>query len=145
MKANFIIPIISAVLLGYLCANYVIKESKVESVNTSNTVYFLQISASNNEDNNEFKDIKNKLTIKEDKYYTYIGMTLDKDTALNIKKIYSDNNVDVYIKSKIINNNRFISELEQYDILLKNSKTKEEIDNILKTILSSYEEILNNL
>lgn len=145
MKVNFIVPIVSAIVLGYLCANYVISEYVSTTSNNDNIVYFLQVSASDKEENtNTNTNIKNQLTVKEDKYYTYIGMTLSKDEANKIKKIYKENNIDIYIKDKSINNNKFISELEQYDILLKNTNTKEEIDNVLGSILSSYEEVLNN-
>ena len=143
MKVNFIVPIVSAIVLGYLCANYIISEYVSTTSNSDNIVYFLQVSASDKEENTN-TNIKNQLTVKEDKYYTYIGMTLSKDEANKIKKIYKENNIDIYIKNKSINNNKFISELEQYDILLKNTNTKEEIDNVLGSILSSYEEVLNN-
>ena len=133
---NFIIPIISAIILGYLCANYVISEYVSTSVVAYKEVYFLELK--------DDIDIKNKLTIKEDKEYTYIGMTLSEEEANNIKEIYNKNNIDINIRKKDISNNKFLSELEQYDILLKNSTTKEEIDNVLDSILSSYEEILNN-
>lgn len=136
MKMNFIIPIISAIILGYLCANYVISEYVSTSVVAYKEVYFLELK--------DDIDIKNKLTIKEDKEYTYIGMTLSEEEANNIKEIYNKNNIDINIRKKDISNNKFLSELEQYDILLKNSTTKEEIDNVLDSILSSYEEILNN-
>ena len=143
MKINFLIPIVSAILLGYLCANFVISEYVSTAQVAEKTVYYLQISASDTEDNINNSNIKNKIVVKEDKYYTYIGMTLDKEIANKIKDIYRNYDVDVYIKEKNINN-KFISELEQYDILLKNSNTKEELDNILSSILSSYEEIINN-
>lgn len=140
---SFIIPILSAVVLGYICANYVISEYEI--IDDVNTIYFLQVSVSDKEDNSSFKDIKNKIIIKEnDKYYTYIGITMDKDIASKIKKMYRDNNIDVYIKKKKYDNDTFISQLEQYDILLKNSETKEEIDNVLNSILSTFEENLNN-
>lgn len=143
MKVNFIIPIVSAILLGYLCANFVISEYVSTNTQVDNIVYYLQISASDTEDNTTNPNIKNKIVIKEDKYYTYIGMTMDKEIANKIKDIYSNLGIDVYIKEKHLNN-KFISELEQYDILLKNASSKEEIDSILSSILSSYEEILNN-
>jgi len=43
--------------------------------------------------------------------------------------------------SKITNwPKEFISELSQYDILLKSSKTIDEISSVLSTILATYEE-----
>ena len=140
---SFIIPIVSAVILGYICANYVINE--YENPNNDNSIYFLQIGVSDKEDNDKYKDIKNKITIKENNlYYTYIGITMDKNIANKIKKIYRNNDIDIYVKKKKYDNDTFISQLEQYDILLKNVTSKQEIDNILNSILSTFEENLNN-
>ena len=144
MKTNFIIPILSEIILGYLCANYVISEYVSTTPTNDKEVYFLQISASDKEEDN-YPNIKNKVTVKEDKYYTYIGMTLDKEEANKIKELYKDKKIDIYIKKKKINNNKFISELEQYDILLKNADTIEEKNSVLGSILSSFEEFLNNI
>ena len=147
MKINYIIPVLSAVILGYLCANYVISEYNTNLDTRGSNVYFLQIASYNDYDstNDKYPDIKNKLTIKEgNKYCTYIGITMDKKEDNRIKELYSKNKIDLYIKTIKINNVSFINELEQYDVLLKNSKTKEEIDQVLRSILSSYEEILNN-
>ena len=146
MKINFLIPTLTALLLGYLCANYVINEYDSNLTKETKTAYFLQISANKNKDNNEYRDIKNKITLKEDDmYYTYIGITTLLDEANRIKKMYKDNGIDVYIKKKNLDNNNFILSLEQYDILLKSSESRKEIDNVLASILSSFEENYNNM
>ena len=135
MKTNFIIPIISAVILGYLCANYVISEYNNTSIKEDNIVYFLELDSD--------IDIKNKIVLKEDKEKTYIGMTMDKEEANKIKDMYQTDNINISIIKKNINNTSFISSLEQYDILLKNTNNRKEIDNILSSILSSFEENFN--
>ena len=143
MKKDYLIPIFIAILIGFISANYIYKEYKNTTTNNKD-IYFIQISASNTLNDNT--NTKNTLTLKEDdKYYTYIGMTSNKDIANKIKEIYKKDNIDLYIKKKNIDNINFITELEQYDILLKGTDTKEEIDNILKSILSSFEENTNNL
>lgn len=142
---KYIFPIIIAIILGYLCANYVLALYEEEKDN--NTIYFLQVGAYKNKESikDEFKNLNNKLTLKEDnKYYTYIGITSSKEEANRIKKIYKDNNIEVYIKERNIDNNSFLTELEQYDILLKNRNDFNEINSVLETILATYEEVLNN-
>lgn len=144
---KFILPIVLAIVFGYLCANYVLALYEENYDNIAN-YYFLQVGAYKNKESSidDFKSIKNKITIKEDnKYYTYIGITASKEEANYIKKLYKKNNIEVYIKEKNITNQGFIQELKQYDILLKSSKTLEEINSILSTILATYEEeVLNN-
>ncbi len=144
---KYIFPIILAIIFGYLCANYVLALYE-EGNNKDNNIYFLQVGAYKSKEStlDEFKNINNKLTLKEDdKYYTYIGITSSLKEANRIKKIYKDNKIDVYIKEKEITNNNFLSELEQYDILLKNRNDFSEINSVLETILATYEEeVLNN-
>lgn len=143
---RFIIPILLAVILGYLCANYVL--ALYEENNTTNNIYFLQVGAYKNKESiDEFKKVNNKITIKEDnKYYTYIGITSSSEEANYIKKLYKQNNIEVYIKEKSVNDISFLTKLKQYDILLKSRKTFDEINSVLETILATYEEeVLNSL
>lgn len=133
MKTNFLIPIISAVFLGYVCANFVISEYNRPQDKENNTVYFLELEK-------EDKTIKNQIILKEETNHTYIGMTMDINLAKKIKKIYEEDNIDLLIQKKNIDNISFISDLEQYDILLKNTTNRKEIDSILGSILSSFEE-----
>ena len=55
-------------------------------------------------------------------------------------KLMEANNIDISIKQLGIDNNTFYTELEQYDILLKNSKNIDEINNIFTSVLATYEE-----
>ena len=144
MKYNFLIPILLSLLLGYLCASFIlINYSDNKEVDDSKKIYFIQGGVYNNLNNSkdDFKNINNKLVIADDnKYYVYLGITYSKKMANKVNKIYKENNINTYIKEVSIDNKNFLLELEQYDILLKNSKTKEEIDSVLKTILATYEE-----
>lgn len=145
MKMNFLIPIISAVLLGYLCASFVLAE--YDNSLENNNVYFLQSGAytSLESSKDDLTNIDNKLTIKEnDKYYSYIGITASLNEAERIKKMYQDKKIDLYVKKVTIDNKEFINQLSQYEVLLKNSKTLDEINRILKVILATYEENIIN-
>ena len=144
MKYNFLIPILTAILLGYLCASFVlVKYDNSTEITNNKKVYFIQRGVYKNIESSkdDLVNIPNKLVIKEDdKYYVYIGITYTRKMADKINKIYKDNNIDTYIKEKNITNKEFLLELEQYDILLKNSKNKEEIESVLETIIATYEE-----
>ena len=150
MKYKFFVPILLALLLGYICASFIlIKYSDNKEIDIVKKVYFIQGGVYNSLDNskNDFKNINNKLILKDnDRYYVYLGITYSKKMADKVKKIYKENNINTYIKEISVDNNSFLLELEQYDILLKNSKSKGEIDSILETILATYEEdVLNDL
>lgn len=144
MKTNFLISIICAILLGYLSATFIFKEYRDSNsvFGASNTIYFLQYGVYTNPNSSNLKDTK-YIEVKEDgKYYVYIGMTTNLENAEKIKKIYQDDKKELYIKESYISNNEFVSELSQYDVLLDSSKTKEEVNSILSTILSTYEELV---
>lgn len=144
MKNNLILQIIIILLIGYVLAYYIYNRYKTNVVIGEVTpVYFLQEGVYTTD--KIINDIKvPNLTVKENKkYYTYLGMTLDKETANKIKEIYNKENINIYIKEVNMNNDTFIAELSQYDTLLKTTSNYKEITNILDTILSTYEECIN--
>lgn len=149
MKLNFVVPIICAILLGYLCASFIFNQYGMDSLvfEENKTIYYLQCGAFNTEEASlkEIKGIKDKITVKEkDKYYSYIGMTTDRKIAESIQKKYKENNIDIYIKDSYLENEDFINQLNQYDVLLKESDTIEEINSVLKTVLATFDEIILN-
>ena len=72
-------------------------------------------------------------------------MTASLNIAEKIKKLYKSENIDVYIKKENINDFSFYDQLVQYDVLLDSSNNLDEVNSVLKTILATYEENLNNL
>ena len=141
---NFLISILCALLLGYLCATFIFKEYKdSESVfGLSNTVYFLQYGVYTKKDSLDIKADK-YIELEEDgKYYIYVGMTTSMDNAQKIQENYKKKGIELYIKECYVSNNEFVRELSQYDILLSSSKTEEEMNSILSTVLASYEEFV---
>ncbi len=142
MKGQFIVPLIIIILLAFISADYVYTRYQESIGNGENTVYFLQQGVYSNED--AIQNIAaSYITIQENhKFYTYLGMTLEKSNAEKVKKLYEKKNIPVYIKPQTVSNVEFLNALSQYDILLKSTDDGEEITNILETILSTYEEIL---
>ena len=147
MKKKYVLPILCALVLGYLCANYVLALYLEDNPSSNNTIFFLQAGAYNKKESSldDLKEIENKIIVEEsDKYYMYIGITTDIKIANKISNMYKDNNINLYIKEKELKDEAFKLELEQYDILLKNAKSFEEVNTIFKTILATYEEgVLN--
>lgn len=149
MKMNLIIPIICAVLLGYLCASFIFNQYGIDSLvfNQKDNIYYLQCGAYTNNDasNIKIEGVDNKITVKEgDKYYSYIGMTSNLKIAESIKDMYKKKGIDIYIKESNLDNSNFLNQLNQYDVLLESSKNIEEINSVLKTILATYDEIVLN-
>lgn len=144
MKINFLISIMCALLLGYLCATFVFNEYKNNETvfGLSNSVYFLQYGVYTNMEKATIKVDKYIDIEEDDKHYIYVGMTTSMENAKKIQDNYKEKGIDLYIKQEYVSNNEFVSELSQYDILLSSSKTNDEMTSILSTVLSSYEEFV---
>lgn len=148
INLNLIIPIICAIMLGYLCASFIFNEYGTSSFafNEYNT-FFLQCGVYDNKDTSEkeIDGITDKITVQENnKYYSYIGMTSSYEIAKEIQNMYKEKGIDIYIKTKDIKNTEFLDQLSQYDVLLRSSNTIEEVNSVLKVILATYEELLSN-
>lgn len=144
MKMHFIVPILCICLLAILVADIVYQKYLETTIEYQGNVYFLQQGVYTDKSN--IKNITaNYITVEEEnKYYTYLGMTLNEKIANKIKDYYEKKNIPVYVKSVNITNQEFLNELGQYDILLENTDDVNQIENILETILSTYEETLKN-
>ena len=119
MKKNFVIPLIISIALGFISAQIVYSTYRDFSLN------------------DEY------LILEEDGVYNvYVGMTTDLINANKIKNLYSNKNYDTYIKPTVVNNIEFVSNLEQYDILMSEVDNEENIISINDVILSSYEEMV---
>ena len=71
-----------------------------------------------------------------------VWLTTDLSNANKIKNIYEKKNIEVYIKPTVINNIEFVSNLEQYDLLLSEVENEDNLISISDVVLSSYEEIV---
>lgn len=149
MKLKFIVPILIAIVLGFLSAKivYGLYDSSDSIFYNS---YFLQWGVYSDKEtlNKTLKEkkIDSYLIVEEDKkYYVYVGITTDKKLAEKIKEIYEKKDNKIYIKTVNLTNNEFYSNLEQYDVLLKGVNKDEDVIAINKAILASYEEMVLNI
>ena len=145
MKANLLISICCALLLGYLCANFLFSSYQETSRTTfsgENKVFFLQYGANQREISTDIQ-LDPHIEVEQDgNYYVYVGITTDYDNAKKIQDFYEQQGVELYIKEEEVASDEFFNELSQYDILLESTDTKEEITSVLATILASYEEFV---
>lgn len=142
---NFIISIICSLLLGYLCATFLFESQKSTSTTfqDENHVYFLQYTSSEQDPYNNL-DVNHILVEEGGQDYIYVGMTTLKENAKMIQEKYQSQGIELSIREGKVDSEEFVSELSQYDILLKSTKTGEEMNSVLATILSSYEEFVLN-
>lgn len=135
-----------AILFGALCGKILYDKYEDTSFvfHAEEKVYFLQEGVYSSEEslNRNTKDINPKLIIKEnDKYYVYVGISKSKDGIKKIKDVYEDKGYSIYQKEKTVDDESFLTNLSQYDILLDSAKTNDDILTIEEVVLSNYEEL----
>lgn len=145
MKKNLMIPLVISIILGFISAQIVYSTYRKNLEESSYNAYIIQIGSYNNEDSLDetFESEEDYLIVEEDgKYNVYVGITTDLVNANKIKNLYQNKNIETYIKPTVINNVEFVNNLEQYDILISEVDSEENIISISDVILSSYEEMV---
>lgn len=149
MYKKFIFSLIIAIASGTVLGHTLFEKFKEEEqtvFNYKTPVYFLREGVYDNldyalENANKFAT---KIIVKDKaKYYLYLAISKNEDNLAMIKKIYNNNNL--VVETKNINNESFLTVLDQMENLLKKTSNNEEKLTIEKVILANYEElVLNN-
>lgn len=145
MKKNFWIPLTIAIVLGFISAQIVYSTYRNNLSSSSYNAYLLQIASFENVDSisSDMKGNADYLIVNENNMYNvYVGITTDLSNANKIKNIYEKKDIEVYIKPTVINNIEFVSNLEQYDLLISEVENEDNLISISDVVLSSYEEIV---
>ena len=79
---------------------------------------------------------------QENQYYVYVGITKDKEVAEVLKHIYEKMGFQVYEKMRSLSSMEFSENVQQFDLLIKETEDEEQILTIEKVVLANYEEIL---
>lgn len=134
--------------IGAMFGNYFytnVKEKLQTTFSSGSTYYFIQEGVYTTKDIME-ENVKNITTrvvdLKNDKYYVYLGITKDYEVAQKIKSIYEEEGYQLYIKEMNLSNEEFYNNVIQFDMLIKNTNSKEEILTIEEVVLANYEEII---
>ena len=135
------------ILIGIFCSRYISNINAKGLFNSGDVYYFVQEGVYSNKKimDSDIKDIKNRAIInKNNKYYVYVGISKDLQIAKKIKKIYENKGYQLYIKELTVNSKEFSNNIDQFDLLIKNSSNDEDILTIESVVLANYEEIVNN-
>ena len=141
MNKSFVVPFIICIVLGVISAQIVYSRYKVNLEASLINAYFIKVNSSFDEElsNDDFKYL---VLEEENSFNVYVGITTDLFNANKIKSIYEEKDFDVSIVPVIVDNVEFISNLEQYDILISEVDNDNNIISINDVILSSYEEMV---
>lgn len=149
---KYLTALVICVLVGTLFGKIMFDQYQKEDTKQASTtpvenVYFFQIGVYSKLDN--LKSARelypNSVYMKkDDRYYLFVGMTKDEQNKQKLKDYFDSLSYDIYIKQMDLDNAGFLETLTEYDKLLKDANTVDEIANINKTILAKYEELVNN-
>lgn len=138
MKGNFFAYVLIAIILGFISAEVIYDDYKDGLDDNKYNAYLVQIGSFKDDDE---IDPGNYLVLEEDgTYNVYAGITTKLSNATKIKNMYERENVNTYIKPIVIDNVEFMSNLEQFDILLEEVDSKDNLISINDVIISEYEQ-----
>lgn len=144
MKKNIILITLS-VIIGVLFTFFVLNKENTYA-KEEYLVYAFQVGAFEKEENAiEYSEyLPTSIILKEDKLYkVYVAIYKDIDLINEMVVYFEDKDINVYLKSININNN-FYKLLDNYELLIKESKDKNIYNKINQSILNSYLESVNN-
>lgn len=140
MKRKKIFYLLIALFLGFVIGEVLYSDYKRELDNSKYNAYLVQIGSF--KDDIEV-DPKDYLVLFEDGVYNvYAGITTKLSNATKIKNLYAKENVSSIIKPTIIDNVEFINDLKQFDLLLSEVESDDNLISINDVIISRYEELI---
>lgn len=125
------------IIIGYILGNILFKSKidLIKNITNKEIYYFIEEKGSN----------VTKTSIKGyDNLYIKKGISRNLETANKIKSILEEQNKKVTIKEKYLTNKEFKETVTQFDNLINETQSHEEILKIEETVIATYEEILRN-
>lgn len=146
MKKTLLIGLL-LIIFGFMIGNYYFSEQNniLTSIKNIESFYVLQEGVYSNKNNIKkyTSDLAQKvIDQKGNQYYVYVGITKDKQVANKIKKIYEEKGYEINIKEKSIPSEEFLTNVTQFDLLIKATNSDDEILTIEEVVLANYEEIV---
>ncbi len=125
------------IIIGYILGSIIFK-SKIDLIKniTNKEIYYFIEEKGSNVTKTSVKDYEN--------IYIKKGISRNLETANKIKSILEEQNKNVIIKEKYLTNKEFKETVTQFDNLIKETSSKEEILKIEEVVIATYEEILRN-
>lgn len=146
MKRTIILAVVF-LTLGTICGNFLYQKApnSISVFQQDSSYYFLQEGVYTSKDvmQESIKDIPHKLVVfKDDMYYVYVGITKSKKNADKIQKIYEELGYQIHITTESLDNEEFSSNVTQFDLLVEEAESSEDVLTVEEVILANYEELI---
>jgi sulfur transfer complex TusBCD TusB component (DsrH family) len=146
MKRTIILAVVF-LTLGTICGNFLYQKApnSISVFQQDSSYYFLQEGVYTSKDvmQESIKDIPHKLVVfKDDMYYVYVGITKSEKNADKIQKIYEELGYQIHITTESLDNEEFSSNVTQFDLLVEEAESSEDVLTVEEVILANYEELI---
>ena len=146
MKRTIILAVVF-LTLGTICGNFLYQKApnSISVFQQDSSYYFLQEGVYTSKDvmQESIKDIPHKLVVfKDDMYYVYVGITKSEKNADKIQKIYEELGYQIHITTESLYNEEFSSNVTQFDLLVEEAESSEDVLTVEEVILANYEELI---
>ena len=143
---KIIIKGILLVAIGFFIGQLLFGEKieLIKKLQKGDTYYFLEEGVYSNYNNiqNNINAYRKIIENKNNKYHVYIGITRDKKVLEKLKKIYKEDNINVSVKEINLYSQEFKNNVEQFDLLIKQTKDNSQILTIEEVVIANYQEII---
>lgn len=142
---KIIIKGIILIVIGYLLGQFLFKEKieLIRKLQKGDTYYFLEEGIYNDYNNINNTNINRRIIEnKDNKYHVYIGITRDKEVLEKLKSIYSKDNITTTVKEINLESLEFKTNVEQFDLLIRNTNDTNQILTIEEVVIANYQEII---
>ena len=133
------------IIIGFILGQILFGEKieLIKKLQKGDTYYFLEEGVYNNSNSIQNNNIYRRIVEnKDNKYHVYIGITRDKEVLEKLKSIYKKENINVTIKEIVLESNEFKTNVEQFDLLIRNTKDDSQILTIEEVVIANYQEII---
>ena len=133
------------IVIGFFIGQFLFGEKieLIKRLQKGDTYYFLEEGIYNDYNNIDNTNINRRIIEnKDNKYHVYIGITRDKEVLEKLKKIYKKENINISVKEINLESLEFKTNVEQFDLLIRNTKDISQILTIEEVVIANYQEII---
>ena len=142
---KIIIKGIFFIVIGFFIGQFLFGEKieLIKRLQKGDTYYFLEEGIYNDYNNIDNTNINRRIIEnKDNKYHVYIGITRDKEVLEKLKNIYERDNINIKVKEINLESLEFKTNVEQFDLLIRNTKDISQILTIEEVVIANYQEII---
>lgn len=148
---QYVFTFVVALVIGFFLCNFFIKQYEdyngIKVVNNGYELYFIEygIYDTINDMEKNTINLENYIySLKDNKYYVYIGITELKENADKIVKHYKQKGYETSVKKFGITNKDYMNIIKNYDNLIREIDDETTLSSLISQMLTKYEEVVIN-